>query len=242
MGRAVCRVFAAFLMAYVGALPMALAGPYEDARAAYNSGDAATALRLLQPLAERGEARAQFNLGAISESASQDYPAAAKWYRKAADQGYALAQYNLGVMSLQGRGVARDFAEAARWFRKAAEQGNAEAQTNLGIMYDSGQGVAQDYAEAVKWYRKAADVGEPKALFAIGFKYAQGQGVPQDYVQAHKWFSLAAAHPASSKETREQAVKNRDLAVAKMTPAQIAEAEKLAQQWKPAMSTSDATR
>lgn len=242
MGRAVCTVFAAILMACIGPVPVALAGPYEDARAAYNSGDPPTALRLLQPLAERGEARAQFNLGVIYESASRDYSEAAKWYRKAADQGYALAQYNLGVMYLKGQGVSQDNAEAAKWFRKAAEQGNAEAQTNLGIIYDSGQGIAQDYAEAAKWYRKAADMGEPKALLAIGFKYAQGQGVPQDYVEAHKWFNLAATHAASSKEMQEQAVKNRDLAAAKMTPAQIAEAEKLAQQWKPAISTSEATR
>jgi TPR repeat protein len=58
--------------------------------------------------------------------------------------------------------------------------------------------------------------------------------VPQDYVQAHKWLNLAASRfPASEKENRDKAVKYRDLATAKMTPAQIAEAQKLAREWKP---------
>ena len=41
------------------------AGPYEDALAAYDRGDYATALRLMRPLAEQGNARAQFNLGVM---------------------------------------------------------------------------------------------------------------------------------------------------------------------------------
>ncbi|MSP50530.1 MAG: sel1 repeat family protein, partial [Alphaproteobacteria bacterium] len=88
-------------------------------------------------------------------------------------------------------------------------------------------GVPQDYAEAVMWYRKAADQGEADAQTNLGINYANGQGVPQDYVQAHKWFNLAAA------KGNINAVKNRDIVAAKMTPAQIAEAQKLAREWKP---------
>ena len=57
--------------------------------------------------------------------------------------------------------------------------------------------------------------------------YDNGQGVPQDYVQAHKWYNLAAA------SGNKDAVKNREIVAAKMTPAQIAEAEKLVREWKP---------
>jgi TPR repeat protein len=64
--------------------------------------------------------------------------------------------------------------------------------------------------------------------------YDRGQGVPQDYVQAHLWLNLAAAHSATAEsEVREIAVKYRDRIAAKMTPAQIAEAQKLAREWKP---------
>jgi hypothetical protein len=53
--------------------------------------------------------------------------------------------------------------------------------------------------------------------------------VPQDYVRAHQWANLAGSHyPAFGKENRDMAFKNRDLVAAKMTPAQIAEAQKLA--------------
>ena len=61
--------------------------------------------------------------------------------------------------------------------------------------------------------------------------YAKGQGVPQDYVQAHKWFNLAAA-TSTSKPDHDNAVKARDNVAARMTPAQIAEAQKLAREWK----------
>ena len=58
--------------------------------------------------------------------------------------------------------------------------------------------------------------------------------MPQDFVQAHKWWNLAASRfDASEKEYRDQAVRNRDLVAARMTPAQIAEAQKLAREWKP---------
>jgi hypothetical protein len=64
--------------------------------------------------------------------------------------------------------------------------------------------------------------------------YGRGQGVPQDYVQAHKWLNLAAAnYPTSDTRSRSEAVKIRERIEAKMNPAQLAEAQKLAREWKP---------
>jgi TPR repeat protein len=64
--------------------------------------------------------------------------------------------------------------------------------------------------------------------------YAGGMGVPKDYVQAHMWLNLAAARfPASETKKRDIAVENRDDVATKMTPAQIAEAQKLAREWQP---------
>jgi uncharacterized protein len=57
--------------------------------------------------------------------------------------------------------------------------------------------------------------------------YAQGRGVPQNFVIAHQWLNLAAANGA------EGAVELRDELAAKMTPAQITEAQRLARDWKP---------
>ena len=126
-----------------------------------------------------------------------------------------------------------DYATAMRLFRPLADQGDASAQNILGRMYVKGQGVPQDYAAAVKWYRLAADHGDAVAQFNLGFMYENGQGVPQDYVQAHKWSNLSAAGASTDeKNVRDLAVKNRDMVAAKMTPAQIAEAQKLASAWK----------
>lgn len=76
-----------------------------------------------------------------------------------------------------------------------------------------------------------ANKGNAPAQFNLGLVYSIGQGVPQDYIQAHKWYNLAAArYTALETEYRDKAVKYRDIVSAKMTPGQIAEAQKLARE------------
>ncbi len=120
-----------------------------------------------------------------------------------------------------------DYPTALRELRPLARQGDANAQLFVGLMYDKGQGVPQDYAEAAKWYRKAAEQGYAAAQYNLGIMYYKGRGVPQDYVRAHMWINLAAA---TGDETARE---DRDLITKKMTPAQIAEAQKLARRWGP---------
>ena len=151
--------------------------------------------------------------------------------KEEAAQGDADAQFTLGVRYSRGRGVPQDYAEALKWYRLAANQGKAaEAKNNLGVMSSKGQGVARDYAEALKWFRLAAAQGHAKAQYNLGAMYGKGQGVPQNYVQALKWLTLAAATFTTEPE-HSQAVQSRDLVAANMTPAQIAEAQKLAREW-----------
>ena len=198
--------------------------------------DFVEAAKWYRKAADQGLAGAQAVLGFMylkERGVPQDYAEAMKWYRKAADQGHAVAQVSLGLMYEMGQGVPTDYVEAVRWYRKAADQGYAVAQYYLGVIYDNGTGVPQDYAEAMKWYRKAADQGIAEAQYNLGVIYDNGSGVPQDYVQAHKWFSLAADRGD------EDAVQHRDQAAAKMTPAQIAEAQRLAREWKPAKTKAD---
>ena len=128
----------------------------------------------------------------------------------------------------------QDYATARRLYRPLADQGDAWAQTRLGFMYDLGQGVPQDYVEAHKWFRLAADQGHAWAQSYLGIMYYLGQGVPQDYVEAHKWFNLSAARAsADEKYVRDLGVKTRDRVAGKMTPAQVAEAQKRASAWQP---------
>ncbi len=94
-------------------------------------------------------------------------------------------------------------------------------------MYDKGQGVPHDYTQAVNWYRKAAEQGYATARYNLGAMYDKGHGVPQDFVLAHMWLNLAAAQGDS------EAKKLRDELAEKMTPSQIAEAQRLAREWRP---------
>ncbi len=92
--------------------------------------------------------------------------------------------------------------------------------------------ISGDYAAAVKWFREAAEQGDADAQFNLGVNYYKGRGVPQDYVQAHMWYSLAASRLPPGKN-RALAAENRDIIAERMTPAQIAEAQRLAREWKP---------
>ena len=119
-----------------------------------------------------------------------------------------------------------DYPTALKLWRPLAEQGNAVAQTDLGWMYVAGEGLAKDYAEALKWFRLAAS-RDYEAQHALGFMYEAGLGAPKDLVQAYMWLSLAAAH-GDNKAAGDGA------GVAKlMTPDQIAEAQRMAREWKP---------
>jgi clan AA aspartic protease (TIGR02281 family) len=102
----------------------------------------------------------------------------------------------------------------------------------------SAQGVPQDYAAALSWYRKAADQGHAEAQYNLGVMYANGQGVAKDYVIAHMRLSLAAAkgYNGAAKAL------NRDIVAAKMTSAQIAEAQKLAREWRQKLANAAPTQ
>ncbi len=161
-----------------------------------------------------------------------DYATALRLWRPLAEQGHAYAQYMLGVMYERGEGAPQDYAEAVKWYRLAAEQDYANAQSDLGFMYDIGRGVPQDDVEAVKWYRRAAEQGHAAAQYNLGGMYSQGQGVPQDDVLSYMWLNLAASRFPPGKD-RDKAVEGRDAVAERMTPAQIAEAQKLAREWRP---------
>ena len=150
-----------------------------------------------------------------------NYTIALKEFKKAAQQGDAYAQFNLGLMYYEGEGVPQDYAKAMSWYLKAAEQGNASAQYSLGLMYADGRGVPQDDSQAVVWYTKAAEQGYAMAQSNLGAMYAKGEGVPQNYKIAYILFNLAASKGGDS------AVKNRDMVLNTLTPADRADAQRI---------------
>ena len=88
-----------------------------------------------------------------------------------------------------------------------------------------------DHATALRLLRPLAELGDASAQFNLGVMYKIGEGVPQDYVEAHKWLNIAGTK--KSGPVSELRRKARDKLARKMTPAQIAEAQRLAREWKP---------
>jgi uncharacterized protein len=174
--------------------------------------------------AEKGDSEAQLSVGmmySFGEGVPQNFEEALKWYRRAAVAGNPIAQNNLGTMYLSGRGVPKNAAEGSRWLRLAADQGYSQAEMNLGAVYADGVGGVRNPAEAVRWFRKAAEQGDPEAERNLGAIYANGELVRADYVEAYKWLNLAAARG------NDVATQQRDELAKKMSPQQIAEAQRL---------------
>jgi len=145
--------------------PKAPATPYEQANIAVSNDDEESALKVLRPLAERGDPKAEFMVGELY---------------------YLFKKQN---------------AEALKWFRLASNQGNAGAMYYLGNMHHN------------------------------------GNGVPQNYVEAYKWYSLAVSQAGPREkemDTLTMATENRDGVARRMTPAQVADAQRQAKEWKPA--------
>ena len=201
---------------------------YEDARAAIQKRDFATALRILRPLADQGVARAQSTLGGMYASGlgvARSYEQGVAWFQKAATQGFAEAQSNLGVAYATGQGITKNDTAALYWFRKSAEQGYAAGQFLLGQMYRNGTGVAKSSPEALYWFRKSADQAFSGAITALGEMYDTGEGVPKDSVEAYKWLVIAAVQ---GNEEAKQYIAGVD---GRLTPKEVDEAKKAAQEW-----------
>jgi TPR repeat protein len=177
----------------------AFAGPYEEAQLAYGHENWPAAYKLLLPLAEAGDARAQYEVGMMYMSGwavKQDYAQAAAWYLKSAQQGNADAQLILGRLCEQGHGVPKDYAQALAWYHKSADQENPTADMLIGLAYRDGRGVPQDGAAAVTWLGKAAHYPDamagPMSMRTIAEMYAQGRGIARNDAEALGWYRKLA--------------------------------------------------
>lgn len=218
----------------VTSAPFVLAQNFDEGMAAtmaYEDGDYETALSKWRPLAEEGDAWAQFGLGLLhsrGQGVPRDPKQAFNWFLLAAEQGIAPAQFRTGLAYGAGTGVAKNSAEAMRWYLLAAGKDNDDAQYMIGSMYHRGEHVPQDYAEAMVWFRRAAEQGNENAHFQLGSMYWFGWGVPQDYVTAHMWYNVGAARERDS--IAQVNKHSRDNLAEQMTASQIAEAQRMARE------------
>jgi hypothetical protein len=179
----------------------ALAGPLEDGQAAFDAGDFGSALRLWQPLADAGNADAEFQLGRMyltGRGVEMDGDAAVSWLARAVAQGKLGAAWLIAQMYDAGFGVTEDPTEAVYWYAKAADADNPAAWYQLADHYDRGIGVEPNGAVALGWYRKLADAGDVVSQNRLGELYRDGRDdgiseVAQDEANAAFWFGKAAA-------------------------------------------------
>ena len=151
------NTIASLALATLLAAPCA-AEPLEEGMDAHRAKDYAKAAELWRPLAEKGDAVAQYRLGLLyaeGKGVEQNDATAFTWMQRAANQGNADAQYDLGASYFGGAGVEKNEKEGVKWFQRAANQGMPLAQLNLGLLYAAGNGVPQDNIEAFKWLQLA---------------------------------------------------------------------------------------
>ncbi|NOZ37380.1 MAG: sel1 repeat family protein [Gammaproteobacteria bacterium] len=162
---------------------------------AFKNKDFYRAERIWLPLAHNGNSKAEFFLGMLYESASNDRYKALYWYRRAAEQGDREAQHNLGLAYARGLGVKKNIPKAIKWWRAASMKGNTDSQYNLGIIYATGgDGVSRNFKEAKRWWLLAAANGDALAQYNLGAMYANGVAGKQSYCEAARWWSRSQSN------------------------------------------------
>ncbi|NDB68752.1 MAG: sel1 repeat family protein [Methylocystaceae bacterium] len=210
----------------------ALADDYNDALAASKRGDFFTSFKLLKPLAEKGDSRAQGELGALylsGRGAPKDPKEGMRWTKEAATKGLATAQYNLGIMYLDGQLAPQNFPEAMKWLLAAASQGVPAAQASVAAMFYEGQGVPQNYEEAAKWMQLAAAQGDPEAQLNLGTMYAFGQGVERNILRGAMWTYLSTDSSTFSETERKNL---REISLKTLNPQEITKIQEMAKKCK----------
>ena len=204
---------------------------------AYEVGDYATALSILKPLAEAGNADAQLTLSWMyyfGRGVPQDDAEWTKWRDRAFNvvdgsaQDTPTATGTLGTIKVSED----DFHEGVRAYANGdydtayakifplAELQNADALYFLGLMYYNGQHVAQDHEQAAHVLRQSAKGGNTDAQNLLGVMYDHGKGVPQNVEEAEQWFRrAAAAGHAEAQQNLERLLASIEAAAEAATPA-----------------------
>jgi TPR repeat protein len=110
----------------------------DDAVEAMRAGDFAEAYCIMRPLAEAGDADAQYNIGWMylnGYGLRSNDNLALQWWEKASEQGNSDASLSIGMLYSLGEGdVARDLDKAIDYYLLAAADGQEDAITILQSM------------------------------------------------------------------------------------------------------------
>ena len=147
----------------------------------------------LQPIADKGDAGAQYRIG-ILYAESQNLGEAARYYRLAADQQHHEAEARLAAMKCSGTGIPKDVDDCIKLYRRAAEGGVTQAQVSLSARYLMGDGTPVNHAEAARLAKLASDRGDSTGQLLLAICYENGTGVNRDRGEAIRLYRLSASH------------------------------------------------
>jgi len=171
-----CRLLLTLLLSGVSLSGLAQ-DSLEDAQNAMRAGRPNEAARILQLLADKGDAKSQLQLGMLyytGKGVTENEKLAVELLTSSARQGNVEAMLQLGNAYTFGsetpKLVADADIEAAQWYFKAASAGNADAQYSLGLLFMAGKGVQKNDNEARNWMQKAAQQGHADAKNTLSRK------------------------------------------------------------------------
>lgn len=188
----ICALLAAAIIGFLS--PVAVQTSRADAR------DEALLAGLL-PLAEKGDAEAQYHVGMLYNNGigtSADPKKAFGWFEKATKSGDPLGAFKLGCYyDGQFPGVVPvDPALGLKYKLVAAEQGYDLAQLGVAKHYQSSKNIP----EAVRWWSAAAKQGETDSMHYLAESYAQGQVVPMDLPLSYHYLDALNRLPEFSSD------------------------------------------
>jgi hypothetical protein len=188
---------------------------------AWQRADYSAAVAIWTPLAEKGDADAQFNLGQafrLGRGVPLNLGAAKTWFERAAGSGHLDAQTTLGLLLFENG----DQAAGLKWLRQAAEKGEPRAQLVYGTALYNGDGVLQDRMLGYAFVSRAASqgLGPAKETLAqldqmlpaadrkkaVAIAEAKPKAAPA--AKAPKPVRIAMAKPLASKPAQTPAIKS----------------------------------
>lgn len=164
----------------------------------YQAGDFKGAVAEWEPLAEKGDANAAFNLGQayrLGRGVSQNLNKAMQYYEQSAKLGHVSAQGNLGTLLYFSAPPVQNRKKAIEWWHTAAQNGDSRAQYMLGILYFNGDDVGKDYAKAYAYTSLSRDSGlaEAKSSYSEISKHLKPSDIENGDRQKERIIAARAA-------------------------------------------------
>ena len=190
----------------------------------YSVGDFTGALNEWQPLAQQGDARAQTSLAILylkGRGVPQNKTKAEEWAGRAAAQGYKPGQRLLQQLNKR-----RAQAHAAP---KSKQRTPLRKMPVVAGNFEDGEAAytAGDHQKAFRLLKPLAEQGDVAAQVMLGEMHDEGEGVPEDDVRAYAWLSISLKRSQFDNHHIKQF---KETVVKRMTPTQIAEAQKLSRE------------